>query len=231
MYTVGLDKLEGLILYSQQSPEGHKTKIERRGVKGKVIPLSSETKEIIFGSLLGDATLEMSPRSVNARFGFTQALSKKDYFISVFYSLSSLGSGNYRESSYIDKRTNKTYKNLNFWSKALPMLNEFYTQFYDGKVKIVPSDLSLLTPLALAHLIMQDGSRGSAKGLYICTDAFSHDDVKRLTQYLIDRYNLKCSIHKSGGKHRIYVLVKSVETVKSIVLPYMHFSMVYKLGI
>lgn len=79
------------------------------------------------------------------------------------------------------------------------MLNEFYTQFYDGKVKIVPSDLSLLTPLALAHLIMQDGARGSGKGLYICTDAFSHDDVKRLTQYLIDRYNLKCSIHKSGG--------------------------------
>lgn len=54
----------------------------------------------------------MSPRSVNARFGFTHA--KKDYFISVFDSLSSLGSGNYRENSYIDKRTNKTYKNLNF---------------------------------------------------------------------------------------------------------------------
>lgn len=59
MYTVGLDKLEGLILYSQQSPSatpcppkegiGHKTKIERRGVKGKVIPFSSKTKEIIFG--------------------------------------------------------------------------------------------------------------------------------------------------------------------------------------
>ena len=230
MYTVGLDKLEGLILYSQQSPEGHK-KIERRGVKGKIIPFSSETKEIIFGCLLGDAKLEMPPIGVNARFGFTQAESKKDYFISVFDSLSSLGSGNFRESSYIDKRTNKTYKNLNFWSKALPMLNEFYTNFYEGKIKIVPSDLSLLTPLALAHLIMQDGVRGSAKGLYICTDAFSHEDVKRLTQYLIDRYNIKCSIHKVGGKPRIYILVKSVETVKGIVLSYMHPSMLYKLGI
>lgn len=40
------------------------------------------------------------------------------------------------------------------------MYYEFYTKFYDGKVKIVPSDLSLLTPLALAHLIMQDGARG-----------------------------------------------------------------------
>lgn len=232
MYTVGLDKLEGLILYSQQSSEEKGTKkIERRGVKGKIIPFSSETKEIIFGCLLGDAKLEMPPRGVNARFGFTQAEAKKDYFISVFDSLSSLGSGNFRESSYIDKRTNKTYKNLNFWSKALPMLNEFYTNFYEGKIKIVPSDLSLLTPLALAHLIMQDGARGSSKGLYICTDAFSHEDVKRLTQYLIDRYNIKCSIHKVGGKPRIYILVKSVETVKGIVLPYMHPSMLYKLGI
>lgn len=114
MFSVGLDKLEGLILYSQQFPEGNKTKIARRGVKGKIIPFSSETKEIIFGSLLGDAKLEMSHRSVNARFGFIQAEVKRDYFISVFDSLSSLGSAKYREYSYFDKRTNKTYKNLNF---------------------------------------------------------------------------------------------------------------------
>lgn len=31
------------------------------------------------------------------------------------------------------------------------MLNEFYRNFYIDKVKIVPQDLSLLTPLALAH--------------------------------------------------------------------------------
>lgn len=111
------------------------------------------------------------------------------------------------------------------------MLNEFYTMFYDGKVKIIPSDLSLLTPLALAHLVMQDGSRGSAKGLYICTDGFSQDDVKRLTRYLIHRYNINCSIHKAANKHRIYILVRSIETVKSIILPYMHPSMVYKLGL
>ena len=31
------------------------------------------------------------------------------------------------------------------------MLNEFYFSFYKDKVKIVPADLSLLTPLALSH--------------------------------------------------------------------------------
>jgi len=110
---------------------------------------------------------------VNARFGFTQSEDKRDYFLSVLNSLSSICSGNYREYSYIDKRTNKTYESLNFWSKSLPMLNEFYTKFYDGKVKIVPSNLSLLTPLDLAHLVAQDVSREPRKG-YIFVQMVSH---------------------------------------------------------
>jgi len=74
----------------------------------------TEIKEIIFGSLLGDAKLEMAPRSVNARFGFIQAEFKKDYFLSVSSSLSAVYSGKYREYSYRDKRTGKIYKSLSF---------------------------------------------------------------------------------------------------------------------
>jgi hypothetical protein len=111
------------------------------------------------------------------------------------------------------------------------MLTEFYSLFYSGKVKIVPQDLSLLTPLALAHLIMQDGSRGTCRGLYICTDSFILADIKRLAGYLTERYNIRCSIHKSNGNYRIYILAKSVQTVRDLVLPHMHKSMLYKLGI
>ena len=86
---------------------------------------------------------------------------------------------------------------------------------------------------------MQDGSRGTSKGLYLCTDSFTYTDVKRITQYLIDTFNLKCSIHKAGcgtatpsqKNYRIYILAKSVETVKILVLPFMHNSMLYKLGV
>lgn len=229
MYTVGLDQIEGLILYSQLNV----AKIERIN-QGKTDNTSfnlDETKEIIFGCLLGDGKLEMPPRGVNARFGFTQSEFQKDYFISVCNSLSNICSGKYRESSYLDKRTGKTYKSLSFWSRSLSMLNEFYHNFYVDRVKIVPKDLSLLTPIALAHWVMQDGSRGTSKGLYLCTDSFSYADVQRLTQYLMDRYNLKCSIHKAGGNHRIYILAKSVETVKNLILPFMHQSMLYKLGV
>ena len=62
---------------------------------------------------------------------------------------------------------------------------------------------------------MQDGTRGTSKGLYICTDSFTHADVQRLCQYLSNKYDIKCSIHKSGGNYRIYILAKSVETSKN----------------
>ena len=74
---------------------------------------------------------------------------------------------------------------------------------------------------------MQDGSRGTSKGLYICTDSFTYTDIQRITQYLTDRYNIKCSIHKTGGNYRIFILVKSVETVKNLILPFMHSSFTF----
>lgn len=227
MFSVGLDEFENLILYSQLIA----AKIE----KNKPF-ISNEVKEIIFGSLLGDAKLELPPCNqrllgLNARFGFIQSLDKKDYFLSVLNSLGEISSGKFREMSYLDQRTGKTYTNLNFWSKALPLLNEFYFTFYEGRVKIVPLDLSLLTPLALAHWVMQDGSRGTSKGLYLCTDSFTLDDVKRLSKYLNNKYDIKSSIHKSGKNYRIYILAKSVETVKILILPFMHKTMNYKLGV
>ena len=88
-----------------------------------------------------------------------------------------------------------------------------------------------MTPLALAHWLMQDGSRGTSKGLYICTDGFMLEDIKRLSQFLSKKYLIKCSIHKAGKYYRIYILCKSVETVKNLILPFMHKSMTYKLGV
>jgi len=78
---------------------------------------------------------------------------------------------------------------------------------------------------------MQDGSKGTCKGLYLCTDSFRFNEVQRLSQYLNIKYNIKCSIHKAGKFYRIYILAKSVETVKLLIMPFMHYSMNYKLGL
>lgn len=88
MYTVGLDKLKPfLILFSQfqNMHAGAASTALRKNHSKKVVSDSeginnsdktagnNRIKQILFGSLLGDGRLEMSPRSINARFGFTQS--------------------------------------------------------------------------------------------------------------------------------------------------------------
>jgi hypothetical protein len=119
MYTVGLDKFKSfLILYSQKGGIANKSEISISEGTDNYEKVNTEnidhTKEIIFGSLLGDGRLELPPRGTNARFGFTQAEGQRDYFIFVCESLSTVCSAKYREYSYVDKRTGKTYKSLNF---------------------------------------------------------------------------------------------------------------------
>lgn len=221
MFSVGLDELENLILYSQLIAPSAKIKDNKPFI-------SNEVKEIIFGSLLGDAKLELPPRGLNARFGFTQSLDKKDYFLKVLNSLGELCSGKYREYSYLDKRTGKTYTSFNFWTRALPVLNEYYLNFYSpvepslgrgNKIKVVPQDLSLLTPIAIAHWTMQRGIPYNGS-LYICTKGFNLGDVKRLSQYLKERYHIICTVHKRAGNYYIYILPKSLGNFKNIISPY-----------
>jgi len=102
----------GSYFYSLLPPSEQKQRKKKNKNKSK--SGEEEVKEIIFGSLLGDAKIEMPPRGINARFGFTQSLDKKEYFLSVLNSLGEICSGKYREMSYLDQRTGKTYTNLNF---------------------------------------------------------------------------------------------------------------------
>lgn len=78
---------------------------------------------------------------------------------------------------------------------------------------------------------MQVGSRGTSRGLYLCTDSFTLTDVQRLSDYLTETYNIRCSIHKAGGNHRVYILAKSIQTVRDLVLAHMHNSKLYLISL
>ena len=68
----------------------------------------------------------------------------------------------------------------------------------------------LLTPVALAHLIMGDGSAW-AYALLICTDSFSIPDAVRLMNVLIVRYELNCSLRfHRPNQPRIHIKQKSM---------------------
>lgn len=81
---------------------------------------------------------------------------------------------------------------------------------------------------------MQDGAKATSGGLYICTDFFDPKDTIRLSKYLIKTYNLELTTPKAPGSKGtliIYIKVSSIENLKSLILKYMHPSMIYKLGV
>jgi hypothetical protein len=106
-----------------------------------------------------------------------------------------------------------------------------YNLFYVNGVKVIPENIyDLLTPAALAHWIQGEGVARS-HGLIICTDSYKVEDVAKLINVLKIRYNIDCILRfHSPTQPRITIRAKSMGILRKIVIPYMHDSMLYKLG-
>jgi len=195
-----------------------------------MVKLSNYNKSIIIGLLLSDGWLTFASKTnKNARLGFKQTVNNAYYVLFIFNELSHYCSYPYYAES---KRSGKVHYNLGFFTRGLPCFTELHPLFYINNVKIIPEDIyNLLTPVALAHLIMGDGGFKS-KGIYICTDSYTIQDTVRLMSVLIIRYDLKCTLHKASNEqgYRIYISRNSLYKVKKLVKSYFIPSMYYKLG-
>jgi hypothetical protein len=105
--------------------------------------------------------------------------------------------------------------------------------FYKKGVKYINADLvKYITPLALAIWISDDG--GWAKpGVRIATNSFKLKEVEFLVEVLSNKFGLDCTIQtlKPSDNYNIYIIGSSVPKLRSFVLPYLHPSMHYKLGL
>jgi len=121
---------------------------------------------------------------------------------------------------------------LSFYTRGLPCFNECRSLFYINKVKRIPEDIyNLLTPVALAHLIMGDGS-AKQHGLELCVDSYSIADIVRLMNVLLIRYNLNCTLrYHSSTQPRIYIRQRSMPILRELVKSHMTKSMLYKIGL
>src|SRR3954453_7722635 len=151
------------------------------------------------------------------------------YFLQVFWIIAPLCQAMFKFGTGLRKGT-VCYFN-NFHTRSLPFLTELHTLFYVNGVKVIPDVLImyyLLTPIALAHWIIGDGTWNNS-GLILCTDSFSIIDNVKLINILMVRYQLDCTLRSSDN--RIYIKAASMPRLRAIVLPFMHDSMLYKLGL
>jgi len=192
--------------------------------------MSKYHRSIFIGILLGDGHIRKIglPKN-NARVIFKQAMINFPYLWFVFIQLFSYcGSFPRLDVSNIGS---KRHYLVVFGTRNYPFLNELYEIFIDNGKKRVPINIfHELTPVALAHWIMCDGGY-QHKGLILCTDSFTIEDVVVLMNVLLIKYNITSSLHKAAGHPRIYISRTEIYKLKNIVIEYIIPFSKYKLGI
>lgn len=194
----------------------------------RIGPHNIDILSILFGSLLGDAHAERLNNG-GVRFIFKQSIIHKEY---LFYLYTLLNNSGYVNNNFPSMSVSKYGISYSFKTYSYSNLLWLYKSFYNNKIKVLPNyDLLFyfLTPLALAIWIMDDGTRHS-NGIRIATHCFTLKEVELLRDILINKYNFIVSIHKNNNKHIIYISSKSLNSLKLLVKPYFHSSMLYKLG-
>lgn len=203
----------------------------------RIGPHNQDVISVIVGSLLGDAYANR--RSVEGtRICYRQSSIHKDYLFwlyNFFYTQGYCSNLEPRMYTRLLKHKGKEvqhfgYEFNTFTFRSFNWVHEMF--YHKGKKVINPKIEEFITPLSLAIWISDDGGWANP-GVRIATNSFSLAEIELLVNILKKKYNLDCTIQllKASGNHSLYIKRSSVTTLREIVLPHMHFSMKYKLGL
>ena len=78
---------------------------------------------------------------------------------------------------------------------------------------------------------MGSGTKLQGRGLRLCLDSYNIPEVVTLINVLIIKYRLVCTLQQDKDKARIYILRSSMETLRTIVKPYIIPEMLYKIDL
>jgi hypothetical protein len=210
-----------------------KYKVRKTNLDKLNIQLTAVQKEIIIGTLLGDSSIERAKLSHNGRLRFDQTFPSHGPYLmtlfSHFYNLS--GKGPRVIFRKADKRTGKFYYQMQFKTLNYPCFNYYHDLFYKEGKKVIPFNIDeLLTARSLAYWIMDDGSKPSKYQTILHTRAYKYEEVLLLTKALEVKFKLKTKLYeKIPGQWVIIIPLNQDTSLKNIVIPYMHSSMLYKI--
>nr|QCQ69142.1 LAGLIDADG endonuclease [Powellomyces hirtus] len=107
-----------------------------------------------------------------------------------------------------------------------------YNAFYRNGIKVVPVMISdYLTPITLAALIMQDGSRQNS-GVHIATNCFTYKECLFIADLLANTFYLQTSVISAGvpNQWRVSIWKGSMPLLRSIIGPHMIGQMARKIA-
>lgn len=193
--------------------------------------ISSREKEIIIGTILGDAHIAMLKTA--ARLEITHSEKQKKYVLWKHAELRRFTRSNPRLVRIEDARYGKTYRQWRFATSAADWWTLFHRIFYRNRVKIVPKNISrlLTSPLSLAVWFMDDGGRrNDSYGLFLNTLSFTLPEHELLQDCLQKNFSLESRVHWIQDGYRLYIPSKCAKHFCELVYPHLIPLMYYKLS-
>lgn len=185
------------------------------------LKVTNRQMEIIMGCLLGDAYIH--PRG---QIQIEHSLKQFPYLNWKYKELCSLAYGFPSRVERFDQRYQKTYSSNRFW------LRQFFRPlrliFYPKGKKIFPKGeiLKYFTNLSLAVWHMDEGNLSNKKDVKIATDGFDKKSLKKIQNFLLEKFGLKSTIQSSG---KLRIRNESLGDFFKLIKPHIHPSMKYKI--
>ena len=220
--------------------------ISRTKAQHRIGPHNMDVLSVLICGMLGDwwADKINNSNGYSVRYNIEQSKSKSAYIQHLTNLFFSWGYSSYiipkfikKNESMFDKRLDKTVDRYSYrltlftFSSLNWIYDSFYYEIEGKKTKKVPSWIEeYMTPIGLAHWIMQDGSRQKNQGINIATNSFTLEECLFLSEILNRKYKLKSTVVKTGkiNQWRISIWKEAMPTLVSIVEPYIINEMKYK---
>lgn len=189
----------------------------------------------IIGHMLGDGSIYYASNHAHLpHFSIKQSIININYLIYSWALLSNLTQGTPSLRRNKSKVGDHLYYAVVYTTRAYPILLPIFNLFYyqvEGKwVKYISNELvNYLDARALAFWFMDDGSKHN-KTCVIHTNNYTFNDTYKLAGLLHYRFDIETTVQNKGGKPVLYIKTNSFVKFKTLVLPYMEKSMLYKLG-
>ena len=206
----------------------------------RIGPHHKDVLSIIICGMLGDwwADKIKGQLSPSVRFNLEQGINNSAYIHSLTLYFNQLGYCSNITPTLVKKQDkNRIEDRFNYrltlftFTSLLWIYESFYQNINGVTKKVIPKWIGeYITPIGLAHWIMQDGSRQAKQGIYIATHSFTFDECAFLCDILKEKYNIKCTVVKTGfpNQLRISIWKESMPDLVGIVKPYIIDEMKYK---
>lgn len=189
---------------------------------------TKEQYEIIYGTLLGDSSLQLfSKNSTTPALTSCHGEKQKEYS----FLLSEKLDGKCKRRERYDKRTKKTYVSYDVRTLSninlLPIYNELYKT---GEKQVTREYAKKLTPRSLAFWFMDDGYHHE-NTFILCTDSFNEESCDILCNTIYENFGITYRKMKHGKNFRLRLIFDDRKKFIELISPYVIDCMKYKLDV